>query len=52
VLGTGLDNIDTHNEIARELTDEALAGLLPAQGDLQTVHGDQASGDVLNRAGH
>lgn len=51
-LNNGLGDIDVNTEIARELTDEALIGLLPAADDLETVRGEQASGDVLNRAGH
>lgn len=51
-LNKGLGDIDTNTEVARELTDEALIGLLPAADDLETVRGEQASGDVLNRAGH
>jgi hypothetical protein len=51
-LNNGLGDIDVNTEVARELTDEALIGLLPAADDLQTVRGEQASGDALNRAGH
>jgi hypothetical protein len=52
VVETDLGEVDLANEIARELTDEALIGLLPAQGDLDTTRGQQASGDIYNRAGH
>lgn len=51
-VNQGLGDVDVNTEVARELTDEALIGLLPAADDLETVRGEQASGDVLNRAGH
>jgi hypothetical protein len=51
-VDAGLGDIDLHNEVARELTDEALIGLLPAQDDLNTTRAEQASGDLYNRAGH
>lgn len=52
VVTNGLTEIDLNNEIAQELTDEALIGLLPAQDDLNTTRSEQASGDLYNRAGH
>jgi len=51
-VSLGLVEIDTLNEIARELTDEALIGLVPAQDDLDTTRAEQASGDLYNRVGH
>jgi hypothetical protein len=52
VVDAGLADIDVHNEVARELTDEALIGLLPAQDDLNTTRAERASGDLYNRVGH
>lgn len=52
IVTKGLVDIDVHNEVARELTDEALIGLLPASDDLNTTRTEQASGDIYNRAGH
>lgn len=52
VVDDGLVEIGMYNETARELTDEALLGLLPAQDDLETTRSEHASGDLYNRAGH
>ncbi len=52
VVERGLVEIDTNNEVARELTDEALIGLVPAHDDLNTTRHEQASRDLYNRAGH
>jgi hypothetical protein len=50
-LGTGLKIIETDNEAAAELAEEALRGLRPAHEDLQVVHAEAASGEMFAAAG-
>jgi hypothetical protein len=49
-LQNGLGQIALHNEMARELTDTALAALQPVADDQDQVHSEGASGDLLDRA--
>lgn len=46
-MANGIVLVDKHNAIARELTEEALIGLAPAQQDLDAIRSQGASGDLL-----
>jgi len=46
-LGIGLQAVEQSNETAAELAEQALAGLRPAREDLQDVHRQGASGEML-----
>lgn len=50
-LGRGLAHAEQNVQVARELTDEALIGLQPAQQDLADVRAEGASGDLFGAAG-
>jgi hypothetical protein len=50
-LNRGVIQIGTHTLLARELVERALAGLQPAESNLDDLHRQEASGDVLDRVG-
>lgn len=50
-LSAGLVTIDEYNEQAREFAAAALAGLQPAEKNQTETHGQQATGDLYDRAG-
>lgn len=51
-VNAGLHDVQTHHGTAVELTEEALAGLAPADAEQDEIHSQGASGDALNRVGH